>query len=700
MADIAQLGIEIDSRGAKKATGDLNTLAGAATKAEGATDRLEASADGASAANKRLGASASSAAAQVNKMAANQNSAAARMGGSFSGLAAQAQDIGVTAAMGMNPMIIGLQQGTQIAGQMQMAMQSGASAASVFGTAIRSLISPISLASIGLAAIVAAGIQMVNWPHAAASALDFLANNLENIVTYGGYAAGALALMYSPAILGGIATVTTAVWGLGTAAVGAAYRFIAAWAAAAGPFTLIIAAIAAVVAAVYIFRDEIATAIGVDVIREIKRAGNYIIGSFVGAYDAVIATWKNLPAAMADLLVSATNAVIGQVEMMINKAIRLINKFINGISDSMKNLPGMEMFGGLSTVPEVSIKRAPNLFRGAASKVGADIQGAFSNAYGTDYIGALGGLSSKYIGDAKQRIMGLADSIRKMGDEVDKAGQKAENAYRKIVNGARSAIAANQAELAGIGLSNEAALKLKYTQDLLNKAKERGIALSTAQKTELTGLAGQMSATEVAVQKLKDAYEFSKDVTKGFFLDMASGLREGKGLWESFGNAAMNVLNRISDKLLDLAVDGIFTKGSGGGGIGSAITGVFSKILGMGYASGGYTGNSPASKVAGVVHGGEYVFSKPAVDRIGRGNLEAMHNGRAVAPRPANSNNQSNIKAEFKMALTVNGSGDQDILEKARVGAERQMSEALDQFNRKILPGRVQQIQRNPNRRG
>lgn len=47
----------------------------------------------------------------------------------------------------------------------------------------------------------------------------------------------------------------------------------------------------------------------------------------------------------------------------------------------------------------------------------------------------------------------------------------------------------------------------------------------------------------------------------------------------------------------------------------------------LGYSSGGYTGNAPKDRVAGVVHGGEYVFSKRAVDRIGVGALEAMHKG-------------------------------------------------------------------------
>lgn len=46
-----------------------------------------------------------------------------------------------------------------------------------------------------------------------------------------------------------------------------------------------------------------------------------------------------------------------------------------------------------------------------------------------------------------------------------------------------------------------------------------------------------------------------------------------------------------------------------------------------GFASGGFTGHQPTNAVAGVVHGGEFVFSAPAVRRVGLDNLEAMHEG-------------------------------------------------------------------------
>ena len=45
----------------------------------------------------------------------------------------------------------------------------------------------------------------------------------------------------------------------------------------------------------------------------------------------------------------------------------------------------------------------------------------------------------------------------------------------------------------------------------------------------------------------------------------------------------------------------------------------------LGFSSGGYTGDIAPSKAAGIVHGGEYVFSAPAVRSIGVAALEGMH---------------------------------------------------------------------------
>jgi hypothetical protein len=162
MVDVAALGIKVTSDGVEKAKKDLDSLSKSADNAQKTTDKLTGSNSKAATALNNESAAAAKATAANNNLALSADRAdlaSKRMGGSMSGLAAQFQDIGVTAYMGMNPMMVALQQGTQIAGQMEMALQGGSKATSVLATAFRSLASPISLISIGLTAAATYAIQ-------------------------------------------------------------------------------------------------------------------------------------------------------------------------------------------------------------------------------------------------------------------------------------------------------------------------------------------------------------------------------------------------------------------------------------------------------------------------------------------------------------------------------------------------------------
>lgn len=84
------------------------------------------------------------------------------MGGAFqtANIAAQFQDIGVTAAMGMNPLMIGLQQGAQLSSVLSTMERPIAG----LGAAFAGLLSPLSLATVGLTAAGAAAIQyFASW---------------------------------------------------------------------------------------------------------------------------------------------------------------------------------------------------------------------------------------------------------------------------------------------------------------------------------------------------------------------------------------------------------------------------------------------------------------------------------------------------------------------------------------------------------
>ncbi|SES05421.1 phage tail length tape measure family protein [Rhizobium sp. NFR03] len=76
-----------------------------------------------------------------------------------SNIAAQFQDIGVTAMGGMSPLQIALQQGTQLSAVFTDLKSSGAGLGSALGAAFASIVSPVSLVTIGLVAASAAAIQ-------------------------------------------------------------------------------------------------------------------------------------------------------------------------------------------------------------------------------------------------------------------------------------------------------------------------------------------------------------------------------------------------------------------------------------------------------------------------------------------------------------------------------------------------------------
>jgi hypothetical protein len=94
------------------------------------------------------------AAAQANVAA---NTRAAQSNANVANLAAQFQDIGVTAAMGMSPLQIALQQGTQISAV--LGQQGAAGAAKMLLGAVTAILNPVSLVTIAVVGFGAAALQ-------------------------------------------------------------------------------------------------------------------------------------------------------------------------------------------------------------------------------------------------------------------------------------------------------------------------------------------------------------------------------------------------------------------------------------------------------------------------------------------------------------------------------------------------------------
>lgn len=113
---------------------------------------------------------------------------------------------------------------------------------------------------------------------------------------------------------------------------------------------------------------------------------------------------------------------------------------------------------------------------------------------------------------------------------------------------------------------------------------------------------------------------------------------------ESMANMFSSLAQSIISSLVDMAAQAILTKtilsafmGFGGGAIGGAGASASAGSTGAmglstsytGYDEGGYTGDGGKYEPKGVVHGGEFVFTKEATQRIGVKNLYGMMRGYA-----------------------------------------------------------------------
>lgn len=132
---------------------------------------------------------------------------------------------------------------------------------------------------------------------------------------------------------------------------------------------------------------------------------------------------------------------------------------------------------------------------------------------------------------------------------------------------------------------------------------------------------------------------------------------------ESMANMFSSLAQSIISSLVDMAAQAILTKtilsafmGFGGGAIGGAGAAASAGSTGAmglstsytGYDEGGYTGDGGKYEPKGVVHGGEFVFTKEATQRIGVRNLYGMMRGYADGGLvyPASSSGSASASAQ------------------------------------------------------
>ena len=235
-----------------------------------------------------------------------------------------------------------------------------------------------------------------------------------------------------------------------------------------------------------------------------------------------------------------------------------------------------------------------------------------------------------HIEDASARSKDTTAEI----DRLTQAAQRQSDAYGQITAGARDYTAAQRTEQQALGMTGQQAQALRYEQSMLNEAQRAGIALSPQQRAEIAQLAQGMAQAETATGRLREKQEGLAEAGNFFgqqMTDALSGLLSGTMTAEQALQSMLQTLIKVSLQAVLMgegplaSLFGMGGKTSSGGGMG----GLFGMLLGglFGFESGGYTGDGNRQAPAGVVHKGEFVMSKRAVERLGVDNLDRMHRG-------------------------------------------------------------------------
>ncbi|WP_421413534.1 D-alanyl-D-alanine carboxypeptidase family protein [Agrobacterium tumefaciens] len=234
-----------------------------------------------------------------------------------------------------------------------------------------------------------------------------------------------------------------------------------------------------------------------------------------------------------------------------------------------------------------------------------------------------------HVEDSSARSKDTAAEI----ERLTQAATRQADAYSQITAGAREYTNAQRTEQQALGMTEQAAAALRYEQQMLAEAQRAGIALSPQQRSEIAQLAAGMAAAETSTEALRLKQEQLSEAGNFFggqMVDALAGLITGTTTWQQGLQGILQSLVKVGLQAALLGTGplaGLFggSGGSSSGGMGGILGGLLGSLFG--FESGGYTGDGGKSEPAGVVHKGEYVLSKRAVERLGVQNLDRMHRG-------------------------------------------------------------------------
>ena len=275
----------------------------------------------------------------------------------------------------------------------------------------------------------------------------------------------------------------------------------------------------------------------------------------------------------------------------------------------------------------------------------------------------------------KRQLAELGDKVEhqkrlnELVQQADKFAQQ-QRAKRAAIDAKSRGLTDRQAERE----ATEQRLKEQYgdnplaLNNVMSEQKKTWAAEDQLRGNWMAGLkSGWSEWEESATDSMSQVKSAATQTFDGIAQNMAAMLTGSEQNWRSFTRSVLSMMTEI---LLKQSMVGIV--GSIGSAIGGAASGGASASGGTAiqaaaakfhFATGGFTGTGGKYEPAGIVHRGEFVFTKEATSRIGVGNLYRLMRGYATGGYVgtpgslADSRSQASGKFEQNNHVVINNDG-------------------------------------------
>lgn len=283
------------------------------------------------------------------------------------------------------------------------------------------------------------------------------------------------------------------------------------------------------------------------VISATKYVGNAMINTFRVSFETLKLLFTQFPNIVAVAIGGAANVVVAAVEAMINFVTRGIDLAIKKINDALASLPDWaKPEGGMAIKPigDVKLGRVPieqnvDALRAAAAQSSKNIADI---------------MNDDPLGDLYDRIRD--ESIENALDKKKKAARDTTNEYERMVKQIRESTDAMKTEAETIGMTVGAAAAHSARLDLLRAAKEAEIPITAALTEEINKLADAYAKAAMAREGKQLEQDLKNDpftVLADQMRQLDELLANGSISWETWADAAIRAKASVAENVLGLA---------------------------------------------------------------------------------------------------------------------------------------------------